>query len=228
MAYAGVRCAQFYLSSRPLVGNVLLRKAPGYVFFDFVQDVHFDKCQLLRPLTARPNTRSINAFIYQIRLLSSWGDEFYIGLNGIEIFNRHNQQIKLKHQNIAAFPESVNVLPNVVGDPRSSEKLIDGVNDTTKPSHMWLTPIFPNKYARIFIIFDAPTFVSQISIYNYRKNPERGVRHIAVTPLSQRTTSSYSVAKSLRVRRIKRENSRFPCESDFKLCLLHRRKKLHF
>ncbi|KAK0425882.1 hypothetical protein QR680_009438 [Steinernema hermaphroditum] len=180
MAYAGVRCAQFYFGSRTL-SSVLLRKAPGYVFFDFVQDVLFDKVQLLRPSTARPNTRSINAFIYQIRLLSSWGDEFYIGLNGIEIFDRHNQLISLKPQNIAAFPESVNVLPNVVGDPRSSDKLIDGVNDTTKPAHMWLTPIFPNKYARIFIIFDMPTFVSQICVYNYRKNPERGVRHIAIS-----------------------------------------------
>lgn len=33
---------------------------------------------------------------------------------------------------LAAFPESVNILPAVKGDPRTSENLIDGVNDTTR------------------------------------------------------------------------------------------------
>lgn len=49
-----------------------------------------------------------------------------------------------------------------------------------RPQHMWLTPVLPNSYARIFFIFDAPTFVSRIRIFNYRKTPERGVHHIAV------------------------------------------------
>ena len=70
--------------------------------------------------------------IFQLRLLSTWGDEFYIGLNGIELFNRSNRMIKLRPQNLAAFPESVNILPSVSRDPRSSDKLIDGVNDTKK------------------------------------------------------------------------------------------------
>jgi hypothetical protein len=33
---------------------------------------------------------------------------------------------------LAAFPESVNILPTVEKDPRSSDKLIDGYNDTAK------------------------------------------------------------------------------------------------
>ncbi|KAI1708264.1 Protein KATNIP like protein [Ditylenchus destructor] len=181
LTYAGVKCAQFFANGRPLVNAVLLRRAPGYVFFDYVQDIMFDRCHLFRPLTSRPNTHSISAFIFQLRLLSSWGDEFYIGLNGIELYNRRNHLMKLKLQNLAAFPESVNVLPTVNGDPRSSEKLIDGVNDTNKPQHMWLTPILPNRYGRIFLIFDSPTFLSRIRIFNYRKTPERGVRHIAVS-----------------------------------------------
>ena len=43
-----------------------------------------------------------------------------------------------------------------------------------------LTPILPNNYARIFIIFDTPMCVSRIRIYNYRKTPQRGVRYITV------------------------------------------------
>jgi hypothetical protein len=41
--------------------------------------------------------------------------------------------------------------------------------------------MLPNAYARIFIIFDTPTFVSRIRIFNYRKTPERGCRHIAIS-----------------------------------------------
>ncbi|KAI6222775.1 hypothetical protein M3Y95_00929500 [Aphelenchoides besseyi] len=181
LACAGAKCVQFYMNGRPIVNAVLLRKAPGYVFFDYVQDVMFDRCHLFRPLTSRPSTKSISAFIFQIRLLSSWGDEFYIGLNGIELYNRRNHVIKLRPQNLAAFPESVNILPTVEKDPRSSDKLIDGNNDTAKPQHMWLTPMLPNSYARVFVIFDTPTFISRIRLYNYRKTAARGVRHIAIS-----------------------------------------------
>ncbi|VDM43879.1 unnamed protein product [Toxocara canis] len=180
MSYAGVRSAQLYVNGKPIMGSILLRKAPGYVYFDFVQDIAFNKCILFRPLS-RPNTRSINGFIYQLQLLSTWGDEFYIGLNGIEFYDHQDQLIKVHPQNLAAFPESVNILPTVNGDPRTSENLIDGVNDTASASHMWLTPVLPNRYARIFVIFDLPTYVSQIRIYNYRKTPERGVRHITIS-----------------------------------------------
>uniref|UniRef100_A0A915MV68 KATNIP domain-containing protein n=1 Tax=Meloidogyne javanica TaxID=6303 RepID=A0A915MV68_MELJA len=133
LSYAGVRYARFYANGRPIngLGDILLRRAPGFVFFDFVQDVLFDRCPLQRPLScARPQTRSVAAFIFQLRLLSTWGDEFYIGLNGIELFNRQDKLI-------------------LKDDPRTSDKLIDGCNDTNKPYHMWLTPILPNSCARI-------------------------------------------------------------------------------
>jgi hypothetical protein len=106
-----------------------------------------------------------NLVIFQLRLLTSWGDDFYIGLNGIELFNRRDQPIRLRPQNLAAFPESVNCLAAVNGtDPRTSDKLIDGIYDTTKAHHMWLTPILPNSFARVFIIFDTPTFVTRIRV----------------------------------------------------------------
>jgi len=170
------------LHSRPResMGIVLLRKAPGYIFFDYVQDILFDRCFLFRPNTFRPSTKSPNAFVFELKLLQSWGDEYYIGLNGIELYNRKGKLIHLKPQNLATFPESVNILPTVNNDPRSSDKLIDGVNDTTKSHHMWLTPMLPNTYVRVFIIFDSPTFVSRMRIFNYRKTPDRGVRHVVI------------------------------------------------
>ncbi|EJW87964.1 hypothetical protein WUBG_01122 [Wuchereria bancrofti] len=180
MSYAGVRCIQIYVNSKLLQGPILLRKAPGYIHFDYVQDIIFNKCILYKPIS-RPQTQSINGFTYQLRLHCSWGDEYYIGLNGIEFYDHREELIRLLPQNLAAYPESVNVLPNVNDDPRTSDKLIDGFNDTENPSHMWLTPILPNRCARVFVVFDFPTYVSRINIYNYRKTTERGARLVTIS-----------------------------------------------
>ncbi|KAK6048818.1 hypothetical protein COOONC_13677 [Cooperia oncophora] len=217
MSYAGVRLLHIFINGRLVASNVLLRKAPGYVFFDFVQDVSIDHPTTARALS-RPLTSSIYGFIFQLQLLSSWGDEFYIGLNGIELYDRRHERIKVRahiifqlqllsswgdefyiglngielydrrHErikvrahNLAAFPESVNILPAVEGDPRTSLNLINGCNDTDRAEQMWLTPMLPNRCARVFFVFDVPIAVSTFVIYNYRKTPARGVRHISVS-----------------------------------------------
>ncbi|KHJ98906.1 hypothetical protein OESDEN_01115 [Oesophagostomum dentatum] len=180
MSYAGVRLLHIFINGRQAASNVLLRKAPGFVFFDFVQDVSIDRPPSIRPLM-RPTTHSVYGFIFQLQLLSSWGDEFYIGLNGIELYDRRDERIKVGPQNLAAFPESVNILPSVEGDPRTSMNLINGCNDTENAEQMWLTPMLPNRCARVFFVFDVPVAVSTIVVYNYRKTPTRGVRHISVS-----------------------------------------------
>ncbi|VDM51714.1 unnamed protein product [Angiostrongylus costaricensis] len=190
LAYAGVRLLNICTNGKAVVNNVLLRKAPGFVLFDFVQDVHIDRHPTIRPLM-RPATHSVYGLlvielilvIFQLRLLSSWGDEFYIGLNGIELYDRQDKRINVGPHNLAAFPESVNILPSVEGDPRACLNLINGCNDTNRAEQMWLTPILPNRCARVFFVFDDPVAVSTIVIYNYRKTPARGVRHISVSRL---------------------------------------------
>ena len=44
---------------------------------------------------------------------------------------------------LAAYPESVNVLDGISGDVRTPDKLINGENDTSNGDHMWLAPILP-------------------------------------------------------------------------------------
>ena len=39
-----------------------------------------------------------------------------------------------------AHPDSINALDGIKGDPRTPEKLLDGVNNTTDDTHMWLAP----------------------------------------------------------------------------------------
>lgn len=81
--------------------------------------------------------------VFQFQLFSSWGDPYYIGLNGLEFYDENGYQIRLTENNITAFPHSVNVLEGVKDDARTPDKLIDGINDTKDGRHMWLAPILP-------------------------------------------------------------------------------------
>ena len=58
-SYAGVKYANIYVNGKLMVNNVLLRKAPGFVYFDFVQDVFFDSPLSLKVQIPRPSTHSV-------------------------------------------------------------------------------------------------------------------------------------------------------------------------
>jgi hypothetical protein len=62
---------------------------------------------------------------------------------------------------VAAYPESVNVLSGIDNDVRTPDKLIDGVNDTNDGRHMWLAPILPDNVSRPEItIVNLPCIIS--------------------------------------------------------------------
>lgn len=117
--------------------------------------------------------------IVRFRLLSTHGDPHYIGLNGIELFGGDGRRIDVHAGQIQASPRDVNELKTVREeresessseeeeadwDPRTPDKLIDGVNDTLIDSHMWLAPYTPGLANQVFVVFDTPVTLSMIKV----------------------------------------------------------------
>mmetsp|Transcript_10833 Transcript_10833/g.10957 ORF Transcript_10833/g.10957 Transcript_10833/m.10957 type:complete len:86 (-) Transcript_10833:470-727(-) len=77
-------------------------------------------------------------FMFKFNLYSTHGDLYYIGLNGIELYDQQGNIIIAAKVN--AYPEGVFKLSGMEGDVRRPEKLINGKNQTYEEQYMWLAP----------------------------------------------------------------------------------------
>ncbi|CAD8068559.1 unnamed protein product [Paramecium primaurelia] len=110
--------------------------------------------------------------IITIHIHSTWGDKYYVGLNGIEIFNEIGKQIEIQdpYSQVKADPSDINVLPEYFNDPRTPDKLVDGVYYTQSDMHVWLSPFQRGKINKITIDLIDKKKISMIRIWNYNKS----------------------------------------------------------
>ena len=101
--------------------------------------------------------------------------------------------LSLSLSDIAAYPESVNVLEGISDDARTPDKLVDNINDSEETSHMWLSPVLPGALNTVYIVFNRPQCVGSIRLWNYGKTPTRGAREIAVCVNTHSITIHYII-----------------------------------
>lgn len=152
----GVKRAHVTLDGTCVVDGLFLRKAPGHARFDFGQYIPLtwlDSSSQSAMPTRQPSPQAyaIPGYVLvkhatglqlTLRLLSTCGDSYYIGLNGLRLLDMNGRELPLyAGRNLFSFPESVNSLDGMAADPRTLDKLVDGVNVTAVDHHMWLAPL---------------------------------------------------------------------------------------
>ncbi|RWS22021.1 uncharacterized protein B4U80_10022, partial [Leptotrombidium deliense] len=111
--------------------------------------------------------------VMTIEMKSNWGDEDFIGLNGIEIFEVRNTDI-VKIDKV--FCES---------DPNCDVSvLFDGVYRTHDNSHIWITSFNASNPIKIRVKFCEKITLLLIRVWNYNKSriySGRGVKHMEIS-----------------------------------------------
>lgn len=130
-----------------------------------------------------------------INLLTTWGDQYYIGLTGLEIFTASGNRAHVQEvchcvcstvisssmltpfpppppplpspltYQITSNPADINILPEYSNDPRVISNLLDDVNITRDDVHMWLTPYTPSQPHTITITFYTYTTIALIRVW---------------------------------------------------------------
>lgn len=116
MSSAGVSKLKILLDGKVLPSPISesevfwIRRAPGNVCYDFVQDIRFDQQTTQNIYTRSSEDDVFNpertqgpdlyeypdmpvGFVIQFNIFSTWSDQYYCGLNGIEVYDHMGKKI---------------------------------------------------------------------------------------------------------------------------------------
>ena len=110
----------------------------------------------------------------------TWGDPHYIGLNGLEVLSPSGMALRLSPTQLLADPPAIASLPHLKGDPRTVDKLVDGVNSSYDDRHMFLAPFTPGRSNVVCIDLGRVERLGAVRLWNYAKTSTRGVRSFEV------------------------------------------------
>ena len=206
-----------------------LRKAPGLASYDFGQTLHLHPpAEPAEPLPADPAANHAAGNVaaaswrtgkgrhvpvaqdyfapvhprglsIRMRLLTSWGDPHYLGLDALQLFGADGEPLRV-HSGAAppprdradraelrvhATPADINSLPGVHGDPRTADKLFAPPAEHASlappqarkpPADVWLAPWQHEQINELYFYADSPVSLGLLRVLNYSKSWARGVR----------------------------------------------------
>ena len=110
--------------------------------------------------------------LLQLCLIENWGDPSSIGLTGIQLLDVWGRKIELKSDQICGGQ----------GSDVMVERLLDNVNLSSEPDHMWTTPFHPSQPhtpTTLIVSLDTPTQLTGLRVWNYNASLEDSYRGVS-------------------------------------------------
>jgi len=178
--------------------GIILRKGIGEESFDYsqtfnlpVQNFNLTEEELIPFSYFKPANLWIkqnyetpylpSGFIFKLQLLTNWGDNELIGLNGITFFDQLNRVI---------FDYTIPKVGSYPLNRDSKEQNINNIlNTNNKKIFSWATRYINKNLSNnelveptsLYFVFDRPVTLSKIIISNYTINPIIGVKDFTLS-----------------------------------------------
>ena len=216
-ALRGVRTIQIELDD-DVKGNFELRPAPGRSGVQYHQRIAFADVGITHPKrTVTARTRQVGTgplysskssilddyetpelprgALLRFVLHGTWGDPYYIGLDGLEL--RDADDCMITPERVNGLPDSVRVLGDDFrrdsrlpinlfcenGDSRAQPSPSRSATSWLAPNRISLLdsdfPGYPEEN-ELYVCLHKPISLSAITVWNYSKNPTRGAKEMSV------------------------------------------------